>query len=46
MRLAIGAPFAVDGTTDDAVERGRQQLERALQELEARTSGAAASSRP
>ena len=46
MRVAIGAPFAVEGTTEDAVERGRQQLERALQELEARTSGAPARSRP
>jgi len=46
MRVAIGAPFAVEGTTEDAVERGRQQLERALQELEARTSGAVARARP
>jgi lysophospholipid acyltransferase (LPLAT)-like uncharacterized protein len=45
MRVAIGAPFAVEGTTEDAVERGRQQLERALQELEARTSQATATSR-
>ena len=41
MRVAIGAPFVVEGTGDDAVERGRQDLERALAELEARTATAA-----
>jgi lysophospholipid acyltransferase (LPLAT)-like uncharacterized protein len=40
MRVAIGPPFVVEGTTDDAVERGRQDLERALAELEARTTTA------
>jgi len=38
MRVAIGAPFAVEGTSDDAIERGRQQLEGALADLEARTT--------
>jgi lysophospholipid acyltransferase (LPLAT)-like uncharacterized protein len=38
MRVAIGAPIVVDGTTADAVERGRQTLEHALNDLEARAS--------
>jgi len=38
MRVAIGAPFAVEGTSDDAIERGRQHLEGALADLEARTT--------
>jgi lysophospholipid acyltransferase (LPLAT)-like uncharacterized protein len=39
VRVAIGAPLTIDGTAEDAVERGRQQLERTLAELEARSRG-------
>ena len=39
MRVAIGTPFTIDGTAEAIVERGRQQLERALADLEARASG-------
>ena len=39
VRVAIGAPFTVDGITEDAVERGRRQIERALAELEATALG-------
>jgi lysophospholipid acyltransferase (LPLAT)-like uncharacterized protein len=42
LRVAIGAPVDVAGTTDDAVERGRQDLERALAQLESRTATATA----
>ena len=42
LRVAIGAPVDVAGTTDDAVERGRQDLECALAELESRTATATA----
>ena len=38
LRVAVGAPFAVDGTTDEAIEVGRQHLEAALITLEARTT--------
>jgi hypothetical protein len=32
----IGAPVEVHGTTDEAVERGRNEIARALEHLEAR----------
>jgi lysophospholipid acyltransferase (LPLAT)-like uncharacterized protein len=35
--IAIGAPIEVDGTTDEAVDASRQQLERVLSQLEERT---------
>jgi lysophospholipid acyltransferase (LPLAT)-like uncharacterized protein len=39
IRVAIGAPFTIDGTSEEIVERGRQQLERALRDLEGRAMG-------
>jgi hypothetical protein len=39
VHVAIGAPLEVDGTGEDEVERGRQALERALKDLEARALG-------
>ena len=36
LRVAIGAPIAVDGTGDEDVEVARQRIERALEDLEAR----------
>ncbi len=39
MRVAIGAPLTIEGTAEEIVERGRQHLERALAELEARVRG-------
>jgi lysophospholipid acyltransferase (LPLAT)-like uncharacterized protein len=34
--VVIGAPLEVQGTDDETVERARQELERALRDLEAR----------
>ena len=39
MRVAIGAPFNVAGTSEEEVERGRQSLEHALRKLESHAVG-------
>jgi lysophospholipid acyltransferase (LPLAT)-like uncharacterized protein len=36
LRVAIGEPIVIGGTSDDQVEQGRKNIERALEELEAR----------
>ena len=38
MRLAIGAPLTVSGTSKEEVERGRQSLEQSLRALESRAA--------